>query len=268
MALLTVATDKCTKCGACAAVCPAFIIAVTADGPQERQPQACFACGHCVAVCPTAALDNARAPRARQVPQVAHPVIDPATAEQFLRARRSIRNYQPQAVPRALVEQLLGVARCAPTGANSQGIAFLVLQEPSALRAVVESTVAFLEAQAGTPAGAFYAAYARIFRDTGRDIVLRGAPCLVVTHAAAENPMAAGNTYDIIAYAELYATALGLGTCWAGFVGMAAAANWQPLLKVLQLPAGRIATGGFMLGYPQFTYHRLVDRAPLQVAWR
>lgn len=221
-----------------------------------------------MAVCPTAALDNARAPLARQAALPRYPVLEPALAEQFLRARRSIRNYQEKQVPCALIERLLTVARCAPTGANSQGISFVVMQDPAALRAIIEQTVAFLEAQANTPAGRFYGEFAKVFRRTGKDIVLRGAPCLVLTLAAPGHPMAVGNTHAIIAYAELFATALGLGSCWAGFVGMAAGAGWQPLLAVIQPPAGKAVTGGFMLGYPQFTYCRLVDRQPLEVVWR
>ncbi len=267
MGLLRVATEKCTKCGACAEVCPAFVIGMGEDGPRQLHP-GCFACGHCVAVCPTAALDNRRAPLAEQAALGAFPVIDPDTAERFLRSRRAIRTYLDKPVPREMIVRLLNVARHAPTGANTQGVGFLVVQQQEMLRAVIETTVGFLEEQGKTPAGKFYGDYARLYRSTGKDIILRGAPCLVVTHGAAGNPMLAESTYDFIAYAELFATTLGLGTCWAGFVGMAAAANWQPLLDVLALPAGRAATGGFMLGYPRYRYHRLVARQPLQADWR
>lgn len=270
MTLISVDASLCKRCGACVDVCPAFIIAMKETGPEAVFPKGCFACGHCVAVCPHGALDNERAPRAAQAPFERFPVVDPETAERFLRSRRSIRSYRPEPAPRALVERLLGVARQAPTGANSQGISFIVLDKPEQLRGVVETTVAWMEQEAerDTAMGRFYGPLTVAYRRYGKDIILRGAPGLVVTHADPENRMAVGNTHAIIAYAELFATSLGLGSCWAGFVTMAAVAGHQPLLDIIRPPSGRMVTGGFMLGYPRHLYHRLVERNPLQVEWR
>jgi hypothetical protein len=36
----------------------------------------------------------------------------------------------------------------------------------------------------------------------------------------------------------------------------------------LNLPENMHVTGGLMVGYPKYTYRRLVDRNPLQVTWQ
>jgi nitroreductase len=71
-----------------------------------------------------------------------------------------------------------------------------------------------------------------------------------------------------LAYAELYAPSIGLGTCGAGFFEVCAAAEYQPLLNLLNLPENMSVTGGIMVGYPQFTHKRMVDRNPLQITWQ
>jgi nitroreductase len=76
------------------------------------------------------------------------------------------------------------------------------------------------------------------------------------------------NAYLSIAYAQLYATAIGLGTCWAGLFEYCAASGYEPLLGLLNLPENMKAVSGLMVGYPQYAYKRLVDRNPLQVTWQ
>jgi nitroreductase len=75
------------------------------------------------------------------------------------------------------------------------------------------------------------------------------------------------NTHFALAYAELYAPTLGLGTCWAGFVESCAVAGYAPLLSLLPIPEKLQVTGGIMVGFPAIRYHRLPDRNPLQVTW-
>ncbi len=97
---------------------------------------------------------------------------------------------------------------------------------------------------------------------------MRDAPCLVVA-ITEKNFLRRGrdNTHFSLAYAELYAPAIELGTCWAGIFEACAAAGYQPLLNLLNLPEDMAVTGGLMVGYPKYTYKRLVDRNPLQVTW-
>jgi nitroreductase/NAD-dependent dihydropyrimidine dehydrogenase PreA subunit len=266
--------DKCTKCGVCATVCPG-VLGMGGSGPQVIR-DLCVSCGQCVAVCPTGALDNENTPLDKQQALQALPPIDEQAAAQFLRVRRSIRNYQPQAVPRDKILKLLDIARMAPTACNSQGVAYHVVDRPDILQQLAAVVIDWLEGELqDNPvlAAAKYAPHMAMmvedYRRQGDEVVFRSAPCLIIA-LADKNSFASGrdNTYISFAYAQLYATALGLGTCWAGLFEYCAAAGYQPLLSLLNLPANMRVTSGMMVGYPQFTYQRLVDRNPLQVTWQ
>jgi nitroreductase/NAD-dependent dihydropyrimidine dehydrogenase PreA subunit len=267
--LLVADPDLCTLCGICSDTCPRGIISVDGELPGVASPGNCMACGHCVAVCPEAALDNALAPLAAQPPLESFPVLDPATAAAFLRSRRSIRTYRQEPVPRETLLQLLEIARFAPSGSNSQGLSYLVVTDRDVLRHVVRLVVEWLakEVAAGEAWTAPYAGMVEKHRATGTDVILRGAPCLIVATAPRDFRSGHENSRYSLEYVELYATSLGLGTCWAGFFEHCAAAEGSPVPGVLGLPGDTAIVGALMVGYPRYTYQRLVDRDPLRVSW-
>jgi nitroreductase/NAD-dependent dihydropyrimidine dehydrogenase PreA subunit len=270
MELLNVNQERCSKCGICAAICPNGLITIGADGPQEQTIENCIACGHCVAVCPQGALDNRKTPLASQAPLLQYPVIDSQTATQFLRGRRSIRNYQKKQISSEKLLELLEIARFAPSGCNSQGLSYLVVQDPTVLKQITAQTIEWLDQQvkAGVPWAAGFAGVITVYRKSGYDVILRDAPSLIVATAPQEMVMIAHeNARFALEYVELYATTLGLGTCWAGFVELAAGSNYRALLAALRLPEGMAVAGAMMVGYPRYTFKRLVDRNPLAVTW-
>ncbi|MBP2636425.1 MAG: nitroreductase [Firmicutes bacterium] len=269
MDLIQVDQEKCTRCSLCVQVCPSRVISMGSQGPEAGNPS-CIACGHCVAVCPHAALDNRKAPLAKQLPMDNEPVLDAETAARFMRTRRSIRCYKKTAVPREKVLQMLEIARLAPTGGNSQGVAYHVIDNATVLRKISAVTVDWMEGQVeqGTAWAKYFDGLVDVYRKTAEDVILREAPCLVI---AVTNKRfldrGRDNTHFSLAYAELYAPTLGLGTCWAGFFGACAASGYQPLLELLNLPPQLAVTGGLMVGFPKYFYKRLVERNPLQVTW-
>ena len=271
MDLIQVDREKCILCGLCAEVCPTSVISMDGEGPQATGGQRCIACGHCVAVCPKDALNNVKAPLEKQLLLGKVPVLDADTAARFIRARRSIRRYKQDPVPREKILKLLDIARLAPTGGNSQGVAYHVIDNLDTLRKITAATVDWMEEQVqkGSPWGPYYVGTVNNYRTTGQDVILRDAPCLIVAITAKSFlPRGRDNTHFSLAYAELYAPAIELGTCWAGFFEGCAATGYQPLLNLLNLPEDMAVTGGLLVGYPKFTYKRLVDRNPLQVTWQ
>ncbi len=109
----------------------------------------------------------------------------------------------------------------------------------------------------------------RCYREDGKDTILRNTPCLIIALAEKSMaPLGRDNTHFALTYAQLFAPALGLGTCWSGLFEYCAAAGYQPLLRILKLPGNKIVTGALLAGYPVYTFRRLVDRAPLQLSWQ
>ena len=267
---ITVNREKCTRCGFCAEVCPSGIVRVNSDGPELTQPKACIKCGHCVAICPHAALDHSRNTLASQVDISQLPRLDAETAERFLRTRRSTRVYKQEKVAAEILLKLLNIGRYAATGGNSQGTSYLVLSDADVLKNVSAKVIDWLEEQIRQEVAWVkpYAGMAKIYRETGYDIVLRKAPHLLLALGAAQNPIGRDNGRYALTYIELYAPSLGLGSCWAGFFEMAAFAKYQPLLELLNIPEGKAIAGALMLGTPKYRYQRLVERNPLDVTLR
>jgi nitroreductase/NAD-dependent dihydropyrimidine dehydrogenase PreA subunit len=268
--LLRVDQELCNACGACAAVCPRRIIALGEQGPKATDSELCLACGHCVAVCPSAALDHARAPLASQVSLEGETLPDATTATRFLRSRRSIRSYQQELVPRRILRELLDIARFASTGANSQGLSYLVISDPQRLHQLSMATLGCMQQQVadGEKGDKSLAHYVRVARETGADVVLRGAPHLIVALSTRDSTEGQENACFSLAYAELLAPTLGVGTCWAGLLMRCAFRGYPPLLELLDLPSGKKVAGALMAGYPRYRYPRLVDRNELDVEWR
>lgn len=274
MALIHVDLEKCDRDGTCARVCPVGILTVDPTaGPTVRRGTAafCIACGHCVAVCPHGALDNVRAPLAAQSPLPRFPVLDSETALLFLRSRRSIRCYRPEAAPKELLEKLLQAARYAPSGHNSQGLTFTVVLSPEIMRAVRDRVVAWMREliASGSPLAKQWPMEGIVrAHEKGEDRILRNAPHLIVASAPPSLLRAARvTTYLALEYVELYAPALGLGTCWAGYVN-AFAMDRPDLGRLLELPDEHAVTGCLMAGYPDVIYARLPERNPLEVRWQ
>lgn len=269
MDLLRVDQEKCINCGACAAVCPNEVIAVDQGGPKESGIGTCISCGHCVAVCPVEAIDNVRTPLANQVSIEKPKMLDTKVASQFLRSRRSVRCYKEQQVPQTEILKLLDIARFAPTGGNTQGLSYMVISDKEKMKKVIEATVTWMEEETrkGSPWGRYFAGVIRKYRETGKDVILRGAPHLLMALSAKEFGRGQENAHFSLAYAELLAPTLEIGTCWAGFFQACAFSGYTPLLEILDIPADKVLAGALMVGYPKYTYRRLVDRNPLQVIW-
>ena len=268
--IIQVDQEKCIRCGLCASVCPTDVLTLDKHGPQDTGNH-CIACGHCVAVCPREALNNVMAPLSNQITLEKAPVLDASTAATFLRARRSIRSYKQVAVPREKILQLLNIARFAPTGSNTQGLTYSVIDNPHTLKAITTATINWMEEliKEASPRASYFMPIVNRYRKTDYDGILRSAPCLVVAMAPKSFlPRGRDNTHFSLAYAELYAPSIELGTCWAGLFEACAISGYQPLLDLLNLPTDMSVTGGLMVGYPKYTYKRLVDRKPLQIIWQ
>ncbi len=272
MELFTIDQQTCLQDGLCAMVCPLVII----DAPPGQIPRAiddaetlCIRCGHCVAVCPTGSFHH-RDMAPEHCPPV-HPEwqLSAEQCEHFLRARRSIRVYRQQPVERAKLLRLIEMACYAPTAINSQGVQWLVIDQPSTLKRMAGLVIDWMQwLRQEMPEMAQTLHVERIIRrwQSGGDGILRGAPALIIAHGEANSRTAPTSCTIALSYLELAATGLGLGTCWAGYFN-AAANSFPPLRQALPLPDEHQCFGAMMVGYPRLRYPRLPTRNPAEIAW-
>lgn len=60
--------------------------------------------------------------------------------DEIIRSRRSIRKFQPEAIPEHLITEIIQAATCAPSGCNSQCWKFVAVQDKTLLEQVVQAT--------------------------------------------------------------------------------------------------------------------------------
>lgn len=268
MELLTVDKDKCLRCGICVESCPACILELGPDGPN-CDVHGCMGCGHCVAVCPAGALDNKYSPLADMRP-VTKPVLDPETAFEFLRSRRSIRCFKPQAPTEEDLTRLLEVCRYAPTATNSQCMYYIVLRDPEQIKAAADAVADWMEIEIenGSSNKRYYKSVLRQYKDRGVDIIARNAPCLVFAVTKRLNPAGESSANQCFAYANLFAPTIGLGSTIAGFIGECGMMGYEPLRELIGCGPKMKIVGCLMVGYPKYKYKRMPERQHLKVEFR
>ncbi len=265
MAFLTIDETKCKQDGICAEECPRRII----TQEDKRFPEIaaadqayCMTCGHCVAVCPHGALSVAG------VSIEECPVIDKGLTlswdqtVQFLRSRRSIRLFKEKPVARKTLEQLIAAARYAPTASNAQKIEWTVIEGREKLVPLSQATIDWMErviADQPDASAAFYFRPMVARWATGYDSVLRTAQTLIIPSAPKENANGLVDLSIALAYLELGALPLGVGTCWAGLLRGAMLATPE-LVTSIGLPEGHAWYYPMMIGYPKYRYYRLPER--------
>jgi len=271
--ILKVNADKCVKCGMCVETCPLKIIAWEpgkCPEPVVWARKACIKCGHCVAVCPTGALDHEIMKASDCVPVKDELRLSEEELSQHFKSRRSIRVYKQEPVKKELIEKVIDVARYAPTGHNSQTVSWRVVHDKDKVGLYKDKVLDWMRDGMETrPEMAKMLQFKGIIAgcDAGLDIIMRGAPHLIIAHAPEGDRMAEASCRIALTHAELAAPAFGLGACWAGFFDLALK-SWEPLKKAIELPEGHVPHCSIMLGYPKFRYKRIPLRKEPDVTWK
>ena len=272
--LFYVDPEKCNRDGLCVEACGRRLIEMREAGSVPTRiagvEELCINCGHCVAVCPSGAL-ALHTMKPEDCYQIKDELlINLEQAEQFLRSRRSIRDYKDKPVERDKLNKLIQVSGYAPSASNARPVHFLVIENKTEIRRLSGLVVDWMRMtvkEDPTSGNAFHFDRVVKFWDGGKDPICRNAPCLIVAHAAESARMAQVDCILALSYAELIAPVLGLGATWAGFV-MTATIFYPLLVEALNLPKGHKCFGVMMVGYPQLKFVRMPQRHPPAVAWR
>jgi nitroreductase len=171
---------------------------------------------------------------------------------------------------RGTLEQLINTARYAPTASNAQNLHWTVIEGRDNLKPLSRETINWMErvikAQPDSPAADYFRPVVAGWA-TGYDGILRTAQTLIVPSAPKESANGLVDLSITLAYLELAALPLGVGTCWAGLLRAAMLAT-PDLVESMGLPEGHTWFYPMMIGYPKFKYHRLPERKAPVIHWK
>ncbi len=274
MSLFTIDESKCKKDGLCAAVCPIGVIINFDDKEKvpvynENTESLCMNCGHCVAVCRFKAFTHKTLSPDDCLPIKKELDISPEQTEQFLRSRRSIRNYKDKEVDKNLIEKIITIASQAPSGHNTQPVHWQVIYGKQKIKELTGMVIEWMEImikekpdlakmlQFETLVGVW---------NMGMDVVSRDAPVLIFANGEAKNAFADFACKIAMTYLDLAIPSFGLGSCWNGFFQMAAS-TYKPLQEALGFPENFTNYGILMAGYPKYKYFSMPARNEARITW-
>ncbi|MEI6092583.1 MAG: nitroreductase family protein [bacterium] len=265
---------KCSKDGLCINVCPMHLLEFETveqyPSITKDKEKACIKCGHCLSVCPHLAI-SIDGINLEDCPKIKpENYVDFEKVEQLLRGRRSIRQYKDQTVESEKIIKLLDLASTAATAGNSQQVSWMVVNSKDDIYKLSSMTIDMFKDMIAKkhPMSQAYSLSGIIETfESGYDIILRGAPVLIIAHAPKDYQIGEVDCSIALTYLDVASGSLGLGTCWAGFL-MMAYPNWAPMQKFLNLPEENVCCGAMMLGYSKYKYQRMPARNKAKIIWK
>jgi nitroreductase/NAD-dependent dihydropyrimidine dehydrogenase PreA subunit len=274
----------CTGCGRCVEACPECILEL-----QEKRPRfepgadaECVTCGHCVMACNTGAARHSAFADADFFP------VEKGAAGfdellKLLSARRSVRRFKDEPVPRELIEKVLEATATAPMGFPPHTTEVLVIDDRARIEAFVPHMVkgfADVDRMISNPIGRFFVKRAvgapglkaleahvmpvtrrakMLYEQRGLQRYLWNAPAALLFHADRFATSNLENTWIAVTYAMLAAHALGLGTLVNGLLPPIVERSKELRLE-LGIPKDNQVQAALLLGFPKMRYRRGVKR--------
>ncbi|MCR5206912.1 MAG: nitroreductase family protein [Eubacterium sp.] len=249
---IVIDNSLCVGCGKCVKDCVAFALYLEKGKVKARE--GCIECGHCFAVCPTGAVDMPGYDTEGCGETVSMTEIDSAVLLQAMKSRRTVRQFKNIPVEQEKIDMILEAGRYAPTGGNSQNVAFTILTDS---RAETERECVKLF-RAGVNIGSKFSKQLENTEITD-SFFFKDAPLVIVV--SGHDSVNAALTS---AYMELEANSLGLGVLYSGF--FCACTKLNPLINAkLKLPKGHKAVTCMIFGYPDVEYKRIAPRKPVKL---
>lgn len=174
--------------------------------------------------------------------------------------RRSVRTFNSQPIPKEILDNLIEVAKHAPSGSNWQNQRFLVITDPSEIQKV--GKIRFVwpykaakidKIKQSHPAGILGhgAALILVFADASRNDARGNGEYYIWESLETQN--CAASVQNILTLA----TAYGLGSCWVSasekmnYNRMLSGQSWRAALSSYDIPDFYKIQGVVVLGYPR-----------------
>ena len=267
MLKFTVNKEKCMKCSQCVKECPCNIICMEKGFPfiSQDKEKDCIKCQHCLAVCPIGAISILGFDPEKSM-EVNDNFPEPEKMEILIMGRRSTRRFKKENIEKNEIIKLINVVSHAPTGCNTMGVHFTVIdghKKMERFRALALDKLRVIIAEKKLPQGCeIFERVMKKWDDEKVDVIFRDAPHIIVTSCSKNCITPLEDCTIALAYFELLANCTGLGTLWVGLVKWLIANLAPELKKVLNIPEDHVVGYAMLLGKPAVKFYRTVQRKP------
>ncbi len=253
---------KCTNCQQCINECPALNFRLDENKQVQFKLFGCIGCGHCISVCPEEAIIYSSM---RDEPITFKGIEDPSSLisydmlQKFLRAKRSIRQYKKEKIPKEILDKVINSMRYAPTGGNFRRLKIQIISDDNQKKALSDAILNDLVKNSMLPEA--YEKTLEYKRKKGLDPIFYDAPHVLILHSNNTDDLV--NSTIAITYGMLSAQTLGLGTCWIGFANWVLISNEEIRKNMVKIP-GKVH-GVFVIGYPNIMYSYAAPRPKIRI---
>ncbi len=279
--------DTCSNCGNCAKICPTRIFNnLNGDDKQILHPEECVLCGQCICGCPTNSIIHSGFDSENFIRIKNRRPVTPESAFEFLSQRRSVRNYKEITPPVELLEKIIGITGFAP-GSPHHRVGWVreitIVTGEDNMKIIRDMTAEYIHktirllnswyfkamvnfselAKAGV--GVVPDLQMRLDKyKNGCDLIIYNAPAAIFFHAPKFSSTPQTDCDTALQYAQLYAEAFGLATCWNGLIQGAASGDhlkgFTKLAEFLRIPKENKCYAAMTIGYPSISLHSIPER--------
>lgn len=244
--------EKCIGCGLCVKDCVGCDIEII-DGKAVAHGKSCITCGHCEAICPNNAVKITG--YEDEIEEFDEQVrLDPKVLMDAIKTRRTIRQFTDKKVSKEILDMIFEAGRMAPTGANSQGTCYVLLDEK--LSECEAIAVNMFSKGVGILRKIVPALSSM---EIGKHFFFKKAPVVIVI--LGKDTVSASLAAQNMAF---MAEANGLGVLFSGFFTTCVNMS-KRIRKTIGISKKPKAVTTLVIGYPAVKYHRTAHRKPLRM---
>ncbi|MFC1524190.1 nitroreductase family protein [Thermodesulfobacteriota bacterium] len=168
------------------------------------------------------------------------------TFAELLQSRRSIRKYQDDPVPLAMIQDMIKECTLAPNAGNEQPWKFIIVNDREMLKKMSDESKKNILARIDANSDDYAKKYQGMLRHESFN-VFYNAPCLVIILGSAELKNIFVDCALAGSYFMMAAASRGLGTCW---VNLGSEIKDPAMIAELGIPENCRIVAPIIVGYP------------------
>lgn len=270
--------ENCTTCLKCVNDCPSDAI----DIEQGSINSSCIHCGHCVAICPESTIF----PDSDSIIEIKAKAVSSSNFRDLSAGIRTCRTYTNRDVDEETLNLLVENMKHYPSASNARPVEITIVRTREQIERLNKQTaqnlikaiemytspvimpiLQLLAPKLELPRLKNYKKRFIEKHTPESSLICHHAPVVILFHApVTKYGMAAADANIWATYTSIYASTLGLGSCFNGFI-VTAMSRSRAMRKEFGLPANHQVYASLLLGHPKVKYKNEAGRTKPQATY-